>query len=138
LLAYLGYSEKRMRPSGDRRTLAGLMQGRSDEGSGNASLNAAPAMSVPESYRPTKRADVVELDTGEELILYHHPSSLVHHLNPSAALVWRLCDGDTTVMRLTREVAQEYRLAPAQVAQQVMGVVAEFDALDLVEDAGTA
>jgi PqqD family protein of HPr-rel-A system len=97
--------------------------------------DAAP-MSVHPQYRPTKVAEVLELDMGDGLILYNHDSSLVHHLNPSAALVWQLCDGQASVEDLAREIAEEYELEGKEVEAQVASVIAEFDALDLVEDAG--
>jgi PqqD family protein of HPr-rel-A system len=92
-------------------------------------------MTVPADYRPEKSADVLELDMGDGLILYNHDSSLVHHLNPSAALVWQLCDGQATVGQLAKEIAEEYSLQADQVLTQIGSVVAEFDALDLVRDA---
>jgi PqqD family protein of HPr-rel-A system len=91
-------------------------------------------MSVPETFRPSKCAEVLELDMGDGLILYNHDSSLVHHLNPSAALVWQLCDGDASVAQMAKEIAEEYGLKPPEVLSQVSAVIAEFDALDLVED----
>jgi PqqD family protein of HPr-rel-A system len=91
-------------------------------------------MTVPPDYRPEKSADVLELDMGDGLILYNHDSSLVHHLNPSAALVWQLCDGQADVGQLAKEIAEEYELQLDQVLTQVGSVVAEFDALDLVRD----
>lgn len=91
-------------------------------------------MTVPKSYRPAKCAEVLELDMGDGLILYNHDSSLVHHLNPSAALVWQLCDGEASVGQLAIEIADEYGLKSPNVLEQVSGVIAEFDALDLVED----
>jgi pyrroloquinoline quinone biosynthesis protein D len=98
---------------------------------------ASEPMSVPGTYRPGKCAEVLELDMGDGLILYNHDSSLVHHLNPSAALVWQLCDGEATVDRLAAEIADEYTLDAREVLGQVSAVIAEFDALDLVEDSGT-
>jgi len=97
--------------------------------------SSAP-MTVDQEYRPSKVADVLELDMGDGLILYNHDSSLVHHLNPSAALVWQLCDGQASVGDLAREIAEEYDLEGKEVEAQVASVIAEFDALDLVEDAG--
>jgi PqqD family protein of HPr-rel-A system len=91
-------------------------------------------MTVPAEYRPAKVSDVLELDMGDGLILFNHDSSLVHHLNPSAALVWQLCDGEASVGQLAGEIAQEYELARDDVLDQVAAVIAEFDALDLVRD----
>jgi PqqD family protein of HPr-rel-A system len=92
-------------------------------------------MSVPTGYRPAKAPDVLELDMGDGLILYNHDSSLVHHLNPSAALLWQLCDGEASVGELATEISQEYGLGDGAALRQISAVIAEFDALDLVEDA---
>jgi hypothetical protein len=91
-------------------------------------------LSVPLSYRPRKRADVLEVDMGDGLILYNHDGDLVHHLNPSAGLIWHLCESDVTVGQLGREIAEEYGLDVETIQAQVAEVVAEFDALGLVED----
>jgi uncharacterized metal-binding protein len=91
-------------------------------------------MTVPAEYRPAKVSDVLELDMGDGLILFNHDSSLVHHLNPSAALVWQLCDGVASVGQLAKEIAEEYELVRRDVLDQVAAVIAEFDALDLVRD----
>lgn len=93
------------------------------------------ALSVPPDYAPRRRSDVLELDMGDGSILYNHDSSLVHHLNPSAAVVWQLCDGRATVAALSADIAGEYRLPLKQVQAEVAGLVAELDALGLVEDA---
>jgi PqqD family protein of HPr-rel-A system len=91
-------------------------------------------MSVPTGYRPAKAPDVLELDMGDGLILYNHDSSLVHHLNPSAALLWQLCDGEASVGELATEISQEYGLGDGAALKQISAVIAEFDALDLVQD----
>jgi hypothetical protein len=96
--------------------------------------SAEEGLTVPPSYRPRKSADVLELDMGDGLILYNHDGDLVHHLNPSAGIVWQLCDGDVTVGELGRDVAEEYGLDAEIVGRQIATVIAEFDTLGLVED----
>lgn len=91
-------------------------------------------MTVPMSYVPRKRADVLELDMGDGFILYNHDSSLVHHLNPSASVIWQLCDGEATVEELGKEVAEEYGLDVAKTRQELATLLSELDALGLVED----
>ena len=91
-------------------------------------------MTVPSDYMPGRAAEVLELDMGDGVILYNHDSSLVHHLNPSAALLWKLCDGEATVKELAGEIAEEYGLVPDTVLDEISGVIAEFDALNLVQD----
>jgi PqqD family protein of HPr-rel-A system len=99
----------------------------SDEGAG---------LSVPPDYVPRRHPDVLELDLEDGLILYNRDSSLVHHLNPSARIVWYLSDGTATVERLAHEIAEEYGLEWEPIRAQVAGLVAELDAVGLIEDAG--
>jgi PqqD family protein of HPr-rel-A system len=95
------------------------------------------AITVPLGYRPRKRSDVLELDMGDGFILYNHDSSLVHHLNPTAAVVWQVLDGAATVERLAAEIADEYGLPVENVQMQITSLIAELDAMGLVEDAGS-
>ena len=98
--AYLDYGSMRMTGYARRGKLTGLMAlhpGTYPGGQPAENEHSGAPMTVPESYRPSKCAEVLELDVGDGLILYNHDSSLVHHLNPSAALVWQLCDGEASV-----------------------------------------
>ena len=99
-------------------------------------VSSGPMM-VPTGYRPRKRADVLELDMGDGLVLYNHDGDLVHHLNPSAGIIWQLCDGEATVEELAHDIAEEYRLDSETVTGQVAALIAEFDTLALVDDART-
>ncbi|HEX9123131.1 MAG TPA: HPr-rel-A system PqqD family peptide chaperone [Actinomycetota bacterium] len=96
---------------------------------------ASEPLTVPADYVPVKASDVLELDMEDGFILFNHDSSLVHHLNPSAAIIWQLCDGSASVVELADDIADEFKLEPAEARGQVAGVVAEFEALGLVIDA---
>lgn len=103
------------------------------------SLDHGPAseqsVTVPDDYVPIKRAEILELDMGDGFIVYNHESNLVHHLNPSASIMWQLCDGDATVKDLAQEIAEEYQLEMDRVRYEVAGLIGELDTLGLVEDA---
>ena len=58
----------------------------------------------------------------DETLLYDHQRHKGHCLNATAALVWRHCDGNTSVEELTRIVAQEMGIAQAA---QVVGLALE-------------
>lgn len=94
--------------------------------------------SVPGSFVPRKRSGVLELDLGDGVILYDDASTLVHHLSPSASVIWQLCQGDASVETLATEVAEELGHERAQVLADITALVAELDALGLVEDATMA
>lgn len=100
------------------------MEARSEGG------KALPAASL--DYVPRQVAQALELDMGDGLIVYDHGSSMVHHLNPSAAIVWRLCDGEATLSELALDIAEGLGLDLPTVQAQVTGLVAQFDAVGLV------
>jgi Coenzyme PQQ synthesis protein D (PqqD) len=106
----------------------------SGNGSGHGTPLTQPSFTVHPGYRPRKCADVLELDMGDGLILYNHDGDLVHHLNPSAGIVWQICDGTATVAELAADISSEYGLEVERAQTEVAGVIAEFDALGLVED----
>jgi PqqD family protein of HPr-rel-A system len=96
---------------------------------------ASDPLAIPGGYIPLKCADVLDLDMDDGLVLFNRGSSVVHHLNPSAALVWQLCDGHGSVAQLSEDIAAEYTLDPLAVQGQVGQLIGEFEALGLVEDA---
>lgn len=98
---------------------------------------ATETLVVSANYAPVKRADVLELDMGDGVVLYDPGSRLVHHLNPSASLLWQLSEGDASVAQLALEVSEELHLDPSEVHEQFLGLVAEMDALGLLDNART-
>lgn len=105
-------------------------------GEAEEALNGGVSERVSAGYLPRKRGDVLALDMGDGVILYNHDSSLVHHLNQSASIVWHLCDGDADGSQLATEIAEEYGLDRAEVGAHVEDMIQELDALGLIEDAG--
>jgi len=88
-------------------------------------------------YVPRKRANVLALDMGDGVILYDDDASLVLHLNPSASVVWNLCDGEADGDQIAREIAEGLDLNPHEVTAQVADLMRELDALGLIEDAAS-
>ena len=105
---------------------------------GNAGTTSSGGDRIRDRYVPRKRDDVLALDMGDGVILYDHDASLVHHLNPSASIVWHLCDGDADGAELAAEISEEYGLDHEVVAGQVEDCIRELDALGLIHDAGGA
>lgn len=90
---------------------------------------------LPDSYAPRRRGDVLEIDFGDGLIIYDRDASLVHHLNPSAALVWRMCEGTSSVGELVQVIVEALGSSPHEVNAQVTDLLRELDELGLTEDA---
>jgi hypothetical protein len=92
---------------------------------------------VPDTYVPSRRADVVELDMEDGLVLFDPRTSLVHHLNSTARVVWRLFDGTASIGILSDDVADELGLDRFEVERQVTTLVAQLEEMHLIEDGRT-
>jgi hypothetical protein len=54
-----------------------------------------------------RREGLLVQELGQEIIIYDQRRNLCHSLNPTAALVWRHCDGQTTITEIAALLAQE-------------------------------
>jgi len=80
---------------------------------------------VPPS-KPKVRPGLTFVQVDGEAVIYVPESVELHHLNPSAALVYQLCDGSGTVKELAQDIAEELDLPPAETLRQVRRVVTHF------------
>jgi hypothetical protein len=90
---------------------------------------------LPDTRAPLRRPDVLEIDLGDGLIIYDREADLVHRLNPSAATVWRLCNGVAPVGELVGTLVDHLGVPPSEVKAQILGLLEELDELGLMEDA---
>lgn len=47
--------------------------------------------------KPKRKTDWAQLDLGDEAILYTSTAEEIHLLNPTARVIWELCDGEHTL-----------------------------------------
>ncbi len=59
---------------------------------------------------PEARRDVLVQEVGDEVVIYDREWDRLHRLNPTAALIWRHCDGKTTVTELAELLHHELNL----------------------------
>jgi hypothetical protein len=83
--------------------------------------------------KPRTRADLAVYQFGEELVIYDPTGRQVHYLNPTGALVFRLCDGTATVRETVTDVAETYGLARREVEKEVRTVVRQLRHQGLLE-----
>ncbi|MBI2880758.1 MAG: PqqD family protein [Candidatus Tectomicrobia bacterium] len=69
--------------------------------------------------RPSRRSDVFDRPLEEEAVLYDPADSVMHTLNATAALIWRLCDGTHTPEEIARGVCEKYDGDPERVLKDV-------------------
>lgn len=76
--------------------------------------------------KPKVRADLAMVELDGEAIVYDDRGRKIHHLNPTATIVFGLCDGSSTIPELSGEIAQAFGLPQAQVERQVRALLRQF------------
>jgi hypothetical protein len=81
---------------------------------------------------PRRRSDLVVERAGREVLVYttslpSQTGGAVHALNPTAALIWDLCDGQHSLADLERAVREAFAVpAERDLAADVRATIAEF------------
>jgi hypothetical protein len=68
----------------------------------------------------------MEYEIEEELSLYDPRTEVVHILNSTAAVIWRMCDGSGRVEENSGQMADVYSLDPAVTKGDVREVISKF------------
>jgi len=76
--------------------------------------------------KPKTRPDLTVVELDGEAIVYDDESRKIHHLNPTATIVFNLCDGSATISELSGEIAGAFKLVPDDVERQVRGLLRQF------------
>jgi hypothetical protein len=84
---------------------------------------------------PVRRAGATAVDLDDNLALYDEVGQLLILLNTSAASVWELCDGTTTMDDMVCRLAQAHAADAGEVGDDVRRTVRKLADLGLVVDA---
>ena len=79
-----------------------------------------------ESTCPRQEEGYMLEELDGELLLYHLDQTRTIYLNSSAALVWNLCDGRSTVAEIIAFLQGEYPEAAAQMEHDVLEALANL------------
>jgi hypothetical protein len=61
--------------------------------------------------RPVRKPGITVKDTGGETLLYGAEGEAIHILNPTAHLIWELCDGEHTVEDMEQAIRASFSVA---------------------------
>ncbi|MBN1220170.1 MAG: PqqD family protein [Anaerolineae bacterium] len=85
------------------------------------------------SQKPRPKPDYrLELMDGE-LLLYHPGQTKIFYCNPTASLIWHLCDGQRTVKEITALLRQAFPAAASAIAADVEATLQQFAAHGAIE-----
>ena len=60
--------------------------------------------------RPLKREDITCQNMGTETVLYDAQAEAIHVLNPTALLIWNLCDGHHSLQDMESKIKAAFSL----------------------------
>jgi hypothetical protein len=78
------------------------------------------------TYKPKRKDDVLAEEMDGRVVLYNAIATTVLALNPTAALIWQLCNGQDTVAEITAALIEAYPDAQDEIAAQVETTLDRF------------
>ncbi len=78
-------------------------------------------------HSPRRVGRVVQHEIDGEIVLYDPKRNRVHTLNPTAAVVWQLCDGSRAADQLAEDMAILYDKDLSVIKQDLSQVLKEFE-----------
>ncbi len=76
--------------------------------------------------KPKVRDDLTVVELDGEAVIYDDETSELHHLNPTATIVFGLCDGASTMREISSDIAQAFKVPVGEVEPQVRSLVRRF------------
>ena len=84
-------------------------------------------------WRPARVSGIEEQSAADDLVLYDIRAGRLHHLNPTAAIVWRLCDGTVTLEDIVARLNMRFTVTETdQPASDVEALLREWKQAGLI------
>ena len=84
--------------------------------------------------RPLRRTDITAKDIGDETLLYSAEEEAIHVLNPTAKLIWELCDGEHSLEEMDQALRASFAVPEEHnVARDIRRTLEVFASKGLLE-----
>lgn len=93
------------------------------------------AEQTDEAPRPRRTQTLATVELDDNVAVYDEVGQLLILLNSSAATVWGLCDGATTLEEITHTLAEQHPAEASLIATDVRETVGKLLDLGLLADA---
>jgi hypothetical protein len=91
-------------------------------------LPASSGLSDKAQAKPKRRVDIISKSAGDETLLYDPATDSIHVLNPTALLVWQLCDGRHSPSEMEAVLRDRFAgTAERDIAADVAATLALFE-----------
>jgi PqqD family protein of HPr-rel-A system len=86
--------------------------------------------------KPRARAELTVAELDGEAVVYDPIPGKLHFLNHSAALIFGLCDGRTTIAEMVEAIGDAYEIDPGELDGQIRPLLKELQGFGLLEGKG--
>lgn len=83
--------------------------------------------------KPKVRDDLTVVELDGEAVIYDEETTELHHLNPTATIVFGLCDGTATMREMAVDISEVFSVPLPDVEAQVRTLIRQFRKVDLLE-----
>jgi hypothetical protein len=86
--------------------------------------------------KPRQRPDYRLEKIDDELLLYHPSQTVIMYCNPSASLIWQLCDGERTIEEIISLLSAAYEQPVEAMTSEVTTTLQQFHQRQAIEYPG--
>jgi PqqD family protein of HPr-rel-A system len=87
--------------------------------------------------KPKTRTGITIVELDDEAVIYVEENGELHHLNPTATIVFGLCDGSATMKEISTDISEAFNVPLKDVEGQVRTLVRQFQKAGLLEPSGS-
>jgi hypothetical protein len=86
-------------------------------------------------HKPIKKKEILVKDLGKETLLYAASGKEIHVLNPTAQMIWELCDGEHTPTDMEKRVRSKFSIPEGRnVLEDVLKTLSSFEEKGLLSN----
>ena len=63
-------------------------------------------------YKPVHKRNLILKDLGDEFLIYSAEHKEIHVINPTAQLIWNMCDGEHSISDIEGEIRVRLSIPP--------------------------
>lgn len=83
--------------------------------------------------KPKRKDNLVAEDMDDDVLVADFRKSEMHVLNPTAAAIWEMCDGEHTAEQIADTLAEHFGVTAEEIQSDVANMLADFNEKGLLE-----
>lgn len=88
------------------------------------------------AIKPRRRDDLAVVELEGEALIYDESNDNLHHLNPTATLIFNLFDGSTTIKDLATLLGEQFEISSDEAEAEIRRLTKELRMAGLLVGAG--